>query len=307
MEILFLGTGSAWGVPEHSCNCSICTRMSELGEERSRTSFLIRDKESLLVDCGPDFRVQMRSNDLECPDAILITHEHGDHYLGLDDLLAFRRSMPADRWKPIPVYATVEAWESMEQRFGYLLGGLLEKRIATPSVPLEGIANKVVPFSTYHGPLVPGSVGYLIEGENLSGHPTTVLYTSDFVRIDDEPKFLENPDLVIMQAHWLNEPRENRPNHMSFQCSMDYLRRWNPEIATYLVHLSDADQVPGDPANAFMKKWDPLSPLADPVSGKPYAIPLCQSEWQDLADRICGEHNLPGPIRVPYDGQRITI
>ena len=132
MKITFLGTGAAWRLPEHSCKCEICATMNQEGESRTRTSINIESAEKILVDCGPDIRDQMYECNLEKPDHVLITHEHGDHFLGLDDLLAFKRSMPADEWKPIPVYATEIAWKSIEVRFYYLLGSLIEKRLVTP-------------------------------------------------------------------------------------------------------------------------------------------------------------------------------
>jgi phosphoribosyl 1,2-cyclic phosphate phosphodiesterase len=303
MEILFLGTGAAWAVPEHSCGCAICSRMLAEGEERTRTSFLVRGSENILVDCGPDWRIQMRTHQLERPDVILITHEHGDHFLGLDDLLAFRRSLPADSWRPIPIYATEQCWKAIEIRFGYLLGSLIERRYAVPGVQLEGLKTRVTPFKTFHGPTAAGSVGYVLE-DQVSGQDFKIIYTSDFSRLEAEPLILMEPDVLIIQSHWLNEPRENRPNHMSFQRAMDYIRKWRPRRETCLVHLSDADQVPGDPCNSFLKKVQPLTPLEEPGSGLRYAIPTCQAEWQDLIDKICRDHDLPGPVVAAYDGMR---
>jgi phosphoribosyl 1,2-cyclic phosphate phosphodiesterase len=303
MEILFLGTGSAWALPEHSCACAICSRMLAEGEERTRTSFLVRGSESILMDCGPDWRIQMKANQLERPDAILITHEHSDHFLGLDDLLAFRRSMPADSWMPIPVCATEQAWKAIEIRFNHLLGSLIERRYAVPGVQLEGLKTRVTPFKTYHGPTATGSVGYVIE-DQVSGQNFKIIYTSDFSRLEDEPRILMEPDVLIIQSHWLNEPRENRPNHMSFQRAMDYIRKWRPRRETYLVHLSDADQVPGDPGNTFLKKVKPLAPLEEPGSGLRYPIPTCRAEWQHVIDKICRDHDVPGPVVAAYDGLR---
>lgn len=303
MEILFLGTGAAWAVPEHSCGCAICSRMLAEGEERTRTSFLVRGSESILVDCGPDWRIQMRTRQLERPDAILITHEHGDHFLGLDDLLAFRRSLPEDSWTPIPVYATEQCWKAIEIRFGYLLGSLIDRRDAVPGVQLEGLKTRVTPFKTYHGPTATGSVGYVLE-DQVSGQDFKIIYTSDFSRLEAEPRILVGPDVLIIQSHWLNEPLENRPNHMSFQRAMDYIREWRPLRETCLVHLSDADQVPGDPCNAFLKKVKPLAPLEEPGSGLRYPIPTCQAEWEHVIDKICRDHDVPGPVIAAYDGMR---
>jgi phosphoribosyl 1,2-cyclic phosphate phosphodiesterase len=304
MEILFLGTGAAWALPEHSCGCAICTRMLAEGEERMRTSFLVRGSESILMDCGPDWRIQMRAYRLERPDVILITHEHADHISGLDDLLAFRRSMPAASWRPIPVYATEQAWKAIEMRFGYLLGSLIEKRSAAPDIPLEGIKTRVTPFKTYHGPTAVGSVGYVVEDE-VSGQPFKIVYTSDFSRLEVEPPILMEPDVLIIQSHWLNEPRENRPNLMSFQHAMNYIRKWKPRRDTYLVHLSDADRVDGDPCNNFLKKLEPLAPLAESGSGIPYPVPTCQAEWQDTVNRVAADYQIPGPVVVTYDGMSV--
>ncbi len=300
MKILFLGTGSAWGLPEHACDCAVCRKMNEIGEERTRTSFLVEDGERILVDCGPDIRQQMRAHQLKCPDAVLITHEHADHFLGLDELLAYRRALPADQWRPLPVYATEQAWESVAARFGYLVGSLIEKRIAVSGQSLDGLQMRVTPFKTYHGPSAAGSVGYVIESSK-DGTPFKIVYTSDFVRIDHEPDILQEPDVLIIQAHWLNEPTLNRPNHMSFQNALDYIARWKPKKATLLVHMSDGEPVPGDPHNSALKKLAPEAPLTD-AHGKPYPVPRCHDEWQTVVEDIRKQHGLPCPITVARDG-----
>jgi phosphoribosyl 1,2-cyclic phosphate phosphodiesterase len=307
MEIIFLGTGSAWCIPEHSCGCAICRKLTECGEERTRTSFLVRGTESVLVDCGPDLRYQMMKNSVERPDLILITHEHGDHFLGMDDLLAFRRSLPADMWRPIPVYASEVSWKAIEVRFGYLLGSLIEKRIAVSGIPLDGTKTRILPFKTFHGPTAAGSLGYVLEDCDASGTSAKIVYTSDFVRIEEEHPEIFEPDVLITQAHWLNEPVENRPHHLSFQRGIDYIKQWKPKKATYLVHISDGDEVPGDPCNAFLKKYPPMAPLAEPSTGNLYPVPRCQGEWQDVVNRIAKDYGVPGPLFVAQDGLRVAI
>lgn len=305
MEIVFLGTGAAWGLPEHSCSCAVCRKMSELGEYRTRTSFLVRGSRTVLMDCGPDLGIQMRKNSMEKPDLVLITHEHGDHYLGMDELLAFRRSVPADEWTRIPVYATEQTWEAVEIRFGYLLGTLIEKRIVVPGVPLPETKMRITPFKTDHGPGAKGSVGYVLE-DRAGEESVKLLYTSDFVRVEEEPELLLEPDILVIQSHWLNEPQVNRPNLMSFQRALEYIHRWRPRSATYLVHISDGDQIPGDPCNSFLKKYAPRSPISEPVSGKPYPVPRCHAEWQAVVDRICKDYAVPGPVVVARDGMTVN-
>jgi len=92
---------------------------------------------------------------------------------------------------------------------------------------------------------------------------------------------------------------------MSFQRAMDYIKSWRPKIASYLVHISDADRVLGDPCNNSLKKLGPLSPLSDPATGEPYPIPTCQEEWQQCVERICLDYDVPGRVLVAYDGMMI--
>jgi phosphoribosyl 1,2-cyclic phosphate phosphodiesterase len=306
MELVFLGTGSAWGLPEYSCACVTCKEMLKQGESRTRTSFVIKGVETILMDCGPDLRFQMWNCGVQRPDFVLITHEHGDHYLGMDDLLAFRRSVPREAWTPIPVYATEQTWQAIEVRFGYLLGSLVEKRFAEPGKILEGPKTRITPFKTFHGPTAAGSVGYVLEDPTVDGH-IKLVYTSDFVRIDEEPSILLEPDVLVIQSHWLNEPVKNRPHHMSFQNAIDYIKRWRPKRATFLVHISGGDQTPGDSTNNTLKKVEPLSPLREPDSGNSYPVPRCQSEWQEVIDRIRRDYSIPGPVIVAYDGYRRTF
>ncbi|MBW1919217.1 MAG: MBL fold metallo-hydrolase, partial [Deltaproteobacteria bacterium] len=87
MKLTFLGTGGAWGLPELNCDCRICRQMRLGNEKRERTALLLTHESSLLIDCGPDIRDQLCRHSVSRLDAVLITHEHGDHYLGMDELV----------------------------------------------------------------------------------------------------------------------------------------------------------------------------------------------------------------------------
>ncbi|MFH0821524.1 MAG: MBL fold metallo-hydrolase, partial [Pseudomonadota bacterium] len=238
---------------------------------------------------------------------VVITHEHGDHYLGMDDLLAFRRAIPTDAWRPIPVYASARTWEAVQLRFGYLVGSLVEKREAVPGLPFSlGNDMTVTPFKTFHGPSAAGSVGYVFEDKTAAG-AFKLVYTSDFMRLEDEPNLVHDPDVLVMQSHWLNEPGNNRPYHMSFQRAVEYIKRWKPRTATYLVHISDGEPVPGDPENGAMKKLAAEAPLLNPKTQEPYPVPRCHDEWQDVVNAVAEDLEIPGPIIVARDGMTVAF
>ncbi len=308
MQLLFLGTGGAWGLPEHQCPCATCAHLRAIGEQRTRTSLWLQGPARVLIDPGPDLRAQLMREDLPRPDAVLITHEHGDHYLGLDDLLCYRRNLPPEDWQPIPVYASQETWQQVEVRFGYLLGSLLEKRLAVPGRELSGepfgptLACR--PVKTDHGPIPKGSVGYVLT--DRSGlRPISLGCTSDLMRVSETEGFA-GLDLLVCQSHFVHEPAINRANHLSLQRALPLLAQWQPG-RVYLVHLSCQDFIPGDDeANRMLKKYEPSEPLRDPA-GRPYPIPRDQAAWQALAERVFGDHGLNMPVTVAADGLRVEL
>ena len=117
MKLKFLGTGTSQGVPVIGCRCSVCTSENPK-DKRFRASVMItNDNQKILIDCGPDFRQQMLINNEEKVDAVLITHEHNDHVIGLDDMrpLIFRYG------KDIPIYCSKRVGEEITARFPYAL------------------------------------------------------------------------------------------------------------------------------------------------------------------------------------------
>lgn len=306
MNLVFLGTGAAWGVPEAGCPCFICNKMRVLKEERLRSAYLLRGEETILIDCGPDIRRQISRLDLGKLDAILISHEHADHYLGLDDILAFRRRLPKEEWGPIPTYATEAAWTVINKTFGYLCQTTLEPRIAKAGERLTGLRTSVFPFKTFHGEAASGSVGFVVE-EEQGGLLRKLVYTSDFLDVPfKDPRLLE-PDILIIQSHWVNEPLINRANCMSLERGLTFIKEWQPKGKVFLTHISEAYPVEGDPANKALKKLVPKKPLEDPETQLPYPLPTCQAEWQALAERIFQNNRIPVPVMVPWDGLEVQL
>lgn len=88
-KLLFLGTGNAEGIPMAFCKCNRCTT-STSNEFRLRSSIYISIQDlKILIDVGPDFRLQMLKYYIESIDIVLLTHLHYDHVGGLDELRAY--------------------------------------------------------------------------------------------------------------------------------------------------------------------------------------------------------------------------
>lgn len=308
MEIVFLGTGGAWGVPEVKCTCFICQEMRRKGEKRERTSLLLRNRSTILIDCSPDLHSQLERHPMERIDGVLITHEHGDHFIGMDELFAYKRNIPKALYHPIPVYLTSESWETIGPRFAYLEAmGVIEVREIRPGQWFRQEEYEILPFKTEHGTFARGSVGYVIRTSGNQGRDVHIAYTSDFMDLVDIPPELLETDVLVIQSFWLNEPEINRPHHMSFQRAIHFIDRLTPKGNTYLVHIGDADMVEGDPANSNAKKYRPKDPLRPPDGGEPYPIPLNQEQWQATVDRILLDRRVPYKVTVAYDDLRIRM
>ncbi|MGE4584213.1 MAG: MBL fold metallo-hydrolase [Sphaerochaeta sp.] len=116
-EVTFLGTGTSHGIPVIGCTCPVCMS-SDVHDKRYRSSILLREGEhTLLVDTTPEFRLQALRSNLTKLDAVLYTHDHADHFNGIDDLRVFCRDRSLD------VYCSEEVASAIESRFSYVLGG----------------------------------------------------------------------------------------------------------------------------------------------------------------------------------------
>jgi phosphoribosyl 1,2-cyclic phosphate phosphodiesterase len=114
-----LGSGTSSGVPTIGCSCDVC-HSTDPRDTRLRPSILIRHSESggatrnILIDTTPDFRAQMLTHRIERIDAIVYTHSHADHILGMDDVRPFNY-----RQGRIPMYAAPDTFEVIHRIFAY--------------------------------------------------------------------------------------------------------------------------------------------------------------------------------------------
>src|SRR3981189_2030649 len=101
LKITVLGSGTSVGVPTIGCHCAVCTS-TDPRDNRLRPSILVSyNDRNVLIDTTPDFRTQALRAGLNHLDAVIFTHSHADHVMGLDDVRPFNFRQK----EQIPIFA----------------------------------------------------------------------------------------------------------------------------------------------------------------------------------------------------------
>jgi phosphoribosyl 1,2-cyclic phosphate phosphodiesterase len=114
-RVTILGCGHSGGTPLIGNEWGACDP-AEPRNRRSRPSIYVQHGEKgLVIDTGPDFRNQINLNNIKKIDAVLYTHYHMDHTLGIDDL----RVWCLRRGLKMPIYGTSETFAEMRENYRY--------------------------------------------------------------------------------------------------------------------------------------------------------------------------------------------
>jgi len=149
LEITFLGTGTSHGVPMIGCECSTC-RSDDPRDNRLRPSVFVRGDAgtSVLIDAGPDLRAQALKHGITRVDAIVFTHGHADHILGLDDVRRFNAVMG----QPMKLYGDGVTLDEIRRTFRYVFDENVPRGGGIPQLDLSLIEG---PFTIGELPFVP--------------------------------------------------------------------------------------------------------------------------------------------------------
>jgi phosphoribosyl 1,2-cyclic phosphate phosphodiesterase len=222
-----LGSGTSMGVPTIGCDCAVC-RSSDPHDRRTRPSILVEyNGRVVLIDTTPDFREQAIREHIRRLDAVLYTHTHADHILGIDDLrpLSFRH-----RPNKVPLYARPEAAKFLRQMFGYIFdqdykfGGIAELELKTIDGPVQLFGATFDPVIVIHG-----------ETEIYGYRFGSAAYLTDFSDIPaDSFAQLTGLDILFLDA-LRHKPH---PTHSTVENSLKIVERLQPKRAffTHICH-----------------------------------------------------------------------
>ncbi len=238
----FLGSGTSMGVPTLGCTCAVCADARRPGSRNRRTRPSVRltfNGHTVLIDTGPDFHAQAIRAGITQVDAVLYTHHHADHILGMDDLRPLSFRLPAG----IPLYADAPTQAVVRRVFEYTFR--TENRYATSArvtledlppfpgtIPLFGADFQPIPVQ--HGrELITGyrfgSAAYLTDTSDI---PATSL------------PHLRGLDILILDAL---RPQPH-PSHSHLAKSIAFAQQIGAK-RTYFTHMShEIDHEPTEAA-----------------------------------------------------------
>ena len=226
-RVTFLGTGTSHGVPMIGCACAVC-RSSDPRDRRWRPSIYLELPDvAVLVDTSTDLRSQALRFSVARVDAILFTHGHADHVLGLDEVRRFNELQNAS----IPCYADARTVAELRRTFAYVFDARTPPGGGLPRLDLFPLCGEfslgrqvVVPVPLLHGRRT--ILGYRVG---------SFAYLTDCSAIPDASwPLLEGVEWVVIDA-LRHRPH---PTHFNVAQALEAVARLEPAGAwfTHIAH-----------------------------------------------------------------------
>jgi phosphoribosyl 1,2-cyclic phosphate phosphodiesterase len=226
LQLTVLGSGTSMGVPTLGCHCTVC-ESQDPHDKRTRPSVLLTyGGHNVVIDTTPDFRTQAMRERIDRLDAVIYTHSHADHILGLDDIRPYNLKQGG----VVPIYASKATQERLRRQFAYVFDDAPTES-SVPAVSMHAIDGpfdlfglKIVPVPANHGP-------HPVLGFRFGN----AAYLTDFSAVpESSKKLLDGLDNFILDALRYTP----HPMHSNVEQSLALVAELKPKRAwfTHICH-----------------------------------------------------------------------
>jgi phosphoribosyl 1,2-cyclic phosphate phosphodiesterase len=231
MKLVVLGSGTSHGIPVIACDCPVCSSEDPRDKRMRASLYVTGDRgERVVIDTGPEFRLQAIRAGINRLDAVFLTHSHADHIHGLDDL------RPLCRKQALPVYGNSQTLEELRERFSYVFkhtqegGGKPRLTLKTVRDPVRIGGLIFTPVPVKHGGL--DILGWKItRRKEPSGNPA--VYLTDVSHIPSASlDLIQDPEVLFIGG------LRTRPHktHFTFDQALNTALGLGAK-QTYLTHI----------------------------------------------------------------------
>ncbi|HXQ26182.1 MAG TPA: MBL fold metallo-hydrolase [Candidatus Acidoferrales bacterium] len=238
LQLTVLGSGTSMGVPTLGCHCAVCDS-ADPHDKRTRPSVLLAfGDRNVVIDTTPDFRYQAMRAKIDRLDAVIYTHAHADHILGLDDIRPFNLKQRG----AVPIYGAPETLATLRRQFTYIF----DDAPAESTIPLIDLHTIDGPFDLFGARVIP--IPAMHGSQPVLGFRFgKAAYLTDFSKVPESSKPLLGglDDFILDALRYVPHPtHSNVEQSLALVAELKPKRAWFTHICHDLGHAESNARLP---------------------------------------------------------------